>query len=349
MPVDLETLSRYLDAMGLHHAVGRAGRMIVTPFGPIDVRVFVCERGEGVVLQVPNVLNLSDCADLEACLVWMAAHTYRHKIGHFGYDPRDGEVDVSFFFPVQDGSMTLQQFRRLLLVCRDVALNDVAELRRIAHGGAPDEPADGWSSPKDSHEEERFADLVSDLFREEPRPTNEAPRYGAPRERWSGPEDLNAVPEADWLAVARQALASGQSELPEHERLRLIRDEVWPKLLELREASISLGHPYACAKLATEVGLSSHEELAVCYLAVNASEGGEGVDGETLTTLCCPDAEPEEAAAVLCRLAMLGVIRSVSGRFQPPYRVGPVGATAYSAAAPPEDGSQADEGAAAAE
>ncbi len=344
MPVDLKTLSGFLDEMGLHYATGRAGRMIVIPFGPVDVRVFISERGEGVVLQVPSVLNLAECANLEACLAWMASHTYRHKIGHFGYDPRDGEVDVSFFFPVQDGTMTLQQFRRLLLVCRDVALNDVADLRRIAYGGTPEEPSENWASPKDSGENERFADLVSDLFSEERGPTNEAPRYTAIRDRWSGPEELQAVPEAEWLAIVRRAFASGQSELPEHERLRLIRDEVWPKLLELREASLSLGYPYACARLAGEMGLSANEELAVCYLAVRAVEGEEDVDGETLTALCCAEAEPEEAAAVLCRLASLGAIRSVTGRFQPPYRVGPLGATAYIAADAPPDA--ADEGAA---
>ncbi len=485
MSIGIDTICGYLDELELRYAVGREGELVIVPFGALNVRIMLCENGEGLALQVPQVYNLSNASHLEACLTWMAEHTYRHKIGHFGYDPRDGEVDVSFFFPIQDGHITLEQFRRLLMVCRDVATLDVENLRRVAHGKppAPTEDPVGPPDPDTAADIERFRRLLEGVDgddapdSEEERPAPEAIVEGpqdeaewlrtviaafrtfcgraleadslermrtevwpefvrareasqaperpyrtvrlltewdvGPREEYvllfmlarqaagdslimtkeveailadpSEPADMEQVlhrltsegwvvsaehdgtqpyrlgrryldfladilpfryeplPEAfgkeeipsppvtetEWLSLMRRALAAQATDTTVRDRLTALREEIWPRLLELRRDSVGEGRPYRTAELADSLALSPEEELVVCFLAARAACGDDKVDPVTIDMLYSPGIQEPETAALIERLGAAGMVRSTDNDNMPPYTIGPAARAAY--------------------
>lgn len=333
MAVNIETLTGYLDEMEMRYALGRGEDLIIVPFDSINVRIILCENGEGIVFQAPQAYNLRSVGDLESCLVWMAQHTARHKIGHFGFDPRDGEVDVSFFFPVMDGTITLEQFRRMLLVCRDVALSDVDGLRRVAHGQPAEVDGEGCPGGEcaechgTSEEMDRFRDILGDL-EAPPFPGDARRRRGAaetelepePLEPDSGPRD-----ESEWLravVAAFRTLCSDWSNAPAVDRMR---HELWPVFERVRAESAVTGLRYRSLETASEGRLPGEAEYLLLYLLARHTWSEHPPIAFELESAYAAADDPggsNRFRETLDELERGGWIARLPGEGQPRYRLG---------------------------
>jgi hypothetical protein len=317
MAIGIDTICGYLDELELRYAVGRDGDLIIVPFGALNIRIMLCENGEGIALQVPQVYNLSDVPHLEACLSWMCEHTYKHKIGHFGYDPRDGEVDVSFFFPVQDGHVTLEQFRRLLMVCRDVATLDVEDLRRVAHGKPPAVPEDaaGPPDPESAAEIERFQRLLEGLDSEDSGDADDGTT--ATEAIAEGPRD-----EAEWLRTVVAAFRTFCGRTQETESLERMRTEMWPEFARAREESRSDERPYRTLRLLEECGIDPREEYVLLFMLARQAAGDALIMTKEVEAVYAAPLEPHDIQAVLSHLTGERWIVSAEQDGTQPYRLG---------------------------
>ena len=311
MPVSTATICSYLEDMGLAHTVSSGGEMVVVPFGAIDIRIFVCEGGEGVTLQVPQVFNIADSDKREECLAWMAEHTYKHKIGHFGYDPRDGEVDVSFFFPVEDSDLSRSQFERLLLVMRNVAVRDVHELRKVAFGRE--------SEPEDDTEVERLREIlegVDEAVGALGPASDTGGADGPPTARPEGPLD-----ERGWLEWTTTLLLERCKDVADHQAFRRVWTDVWPVARELREMSVAAGFTYRTLAARKDAGLSDAEELALLYVLARHSIGDTRVTLREIDLLRPPEMPEIGPYDVLTALRQADLIECSDSDNFPPYRV----------------------------
>jgi len=314
VPVSTATICSYLDEMGLGHTVSGGGEIVVVPFGAIDIRIFVCEGGEGVTFQVPQVFNIADTDKREECLAWMAEHTYKHKIGHFGYDSRDGEVDVSFFFPVEDSDFSRLQFERLLLVIRNVAVRDVQELRKVAFGRGSESPDEG-----DVERLREILEGVDDTVEAiEPAPDAAGqPGNGGPVAFPAG----GPVDERGWLEWTSASLLEHGKDVADHDAFRRIWAELWPAARDLRARSVAAGITYRTLAVRTEAGLSDAEELALLYMLARHTIGDTRVTLREIDLLRPPDMPEIGPYDVLKSLGEAELIECSDGDSFPPYRV----------------------------
>ena len=321
MPVDLDLLCAHLEAEGLRYGVEREGEVIYVPFGGATVRVFLCEDGEGISVQVPQVFNLRDTPHREAALAWIAEHTYNTKIGHFGYDPRDGEVDVSHFCPVEDGTLTAEQFLRVIQVCRAVATEDVRNLRRVAFGRRPkaidtekDDADFDDEDEDDGFDEDPFADEDADVEEDEDEEDDD--------EEGAALEDVPELPpapvdEGEWLELATLSFAALCADVDRRPLVRRLRDEVWPRLVKLRDASVAAGKSYRLPAVLGELGLAASDELVLLFMLARQAR-----DDVRITTTEVEAMLGGEAAPLLKAQLASAVIVASDHDGVAPYRLG---------------------------
>ena len=124
MAINLEQLEACLVELGLkyrleeegHAVIGFATRTYRHDDGRqgVAIAVSVTEEGEFLELTAPHLYDARKCRDpgrLYQCLLDI---TMRTRLVRFEHDPADGEIRCTVSFPVEDGSITRRQFRRLL-------------------------------------------------------------------------------------------------------------------------------------------------------------------------------------------------------------------------------------------
>ncbi len=303
MSIDIETIKGYLDDEELVYAVFEGRPDIVVPFGTQNVLVEITEDGGAVRFRAPQVFNLEGTPHMLECLKWMANHTYGRKIGHFGFDPRDGEVDCCFVFPVEDGEMTQRQFMRSLQTVRHEACVSVEELRQVAFGKTPEAPESGLSG--------EFARMLEQL------------RGLAPEARFDV-DSLPAAPvdEGQWLSAVADALNALCSPLMLGEgELTTLRETVWPRIQALREESTAAGQRYITVETAHALGLSREDELVVLFMLARQKLGDLRIDTKEIDFVYSPGQDVPETIGVIQRLADADVICSSDGDGVAPYRL----------------------------
>ena len=78
------------------------------------LEVRLSEDGECVHLRVPRVVTLGDSPHVPLVLATLLELHYRLKLGRFGLDPDDGEVECEVVLPLEDAPLTRRQLRRCL-------------------------------------------------------------------------------------------------------------------------------------------------------------------------------------------------------------------------------------------
>lgn len=79
---------------------------------PIEVRL--SEDGHCLHLRVPSVVTLGSSPHIPTLLATLLELHFRLKLGRFGLDPSDGEVDCEVVVPLEDAPLTYRQFRRAI-------------------------------------------------------------------------------------------------------------------------------------------------------------------------------------------------------------------------------------------
>ncbi|MBI2302100.1 MAG: hypothetical protein HYU66_24620 [Armatimonadetes bacterium] len=453
MPISLQTICGYLDTEGLQYAVGRSNDYVMVPFPDMTAVVNVMEDGKAVSIRVPQVFNLADAPNREACLAFLANHNYHVKVGLFGCDETDGEVDVSHFVPVEDGTLTRSQFLRIFHFVLKVAYEKGRELRQVAFGrseeggststfSAPDVEFDVDSIPEAPVAEPAWFRLVVDAFNslcgnvEETSRVEQMRRVAWPRlltlredsvldgERYLsfprpaelsaedeflllfmtarqaggdcrildkeidlvyspgldfqetsaevrklctagyvGASDFNngepwyltrawldrlapvlpfpheplppafgrddvpagSLAEPEWLALLHRALAADAADLQLPERLDLLRNDVWPALLELRRNSVGEGRPYRTWSTVMTSRLAPREELVVAYVAHRAAEGDDHIPDRDIDLIYSPGLQVHETARVINGLMEARLVLATDNDGQAPFTIGPAG------------------------
>lgn len=295
MAVEMATLCEYLDEEGLTYDVSREGDRIYVPFPGCMVIVHVCEEGEGIVFYAPNVFNLEETEYREDCLNFMGHHNYRVKIGAFGHDVRDGEVNVSDFYPVEDGGITRRQFVRMVHMVAAVARRDGARLRQVAYGKDPDETDKGIEAPADLRD---FFESLSD-------------GEGVDGEGEAiGHLPAAPVDERTWLLHATRSFGSLAASTEDDTALLALRNDVWPRLYALRADSVAAGESYRSLDLAARHALRTDEEMLLMFMLARHAAGDRRIFTKELDRVYGPGPHWLDTPVEVQRLVQAGLIEA---------------------------------------
>ena len=80
--------------------------------GRFDIEIRLSEDGDCLHFRVPKVISLGDSPYADLLLARILELHYRIKIGRFGLDPLDGEIDCEVILPIEDATLTYRQFHR---------------------------------------------------------------------------------------------------------------------------------------------------------------------------------------------------------------------------------------------
>jgi hypothetical protein len=107
------------------------------------LEVRLSEDGACLHLRVPRLVEIGDSPHAARLLAVLLELHYRLKLGRFGLDPVDGEVDCEIIVPLEDAPLTERQFRRCLGTLLLLVDQQAPRLRAIlATGHDPEEDAD---------------------------------------------------------------------------------------------------------------------------------------------------------------------------------------------------------------
>ena len=124
MAMKIERLESFLLTAQLKFRTAKAGHLVVgfatdhyvSADGTrgIAVAVRLDEDGRFLECIAPELYDLSDCPHRDTVLRLLFMIMQRSKLLRFDYDPDDGEVRGLTECPIEDGSLTYEQFTRLL-------------------------------------------------------------------------------------------------------------------------------------------------------------------------------------------------------------------------------------------
>lgn len=129
MATCLEQLAGFLDEYDLNYKVDKDRSAILiafacsaesggytTPDGEATVRLVirVAEDGEFLSVFSPNAWNIDACPHKAAVFEAIPSIQSQYKMLRFDYDPADGELRPNIELPLEDSSITSDQFHRLI-------------------------------------------------------------------------------------------------------------------------------------------------------------------------------------------------------------------------------------------
>lgn len=144
MATSLEQIADFLRADGRWFLTDIEGDCLHTRAegvkGRWEVEIRLSEEGECLHLRIPRIVALGDSPHAaELCFRLLELH-YHHKLGRFGLDPVDGEIDCEIVLPLDDATLTRRQLRRALTALVLLVDQQAERFRHLlAHG---EEPAD---------------------------------------------------------------------------------------------------------------------------------------------------------------------------------------------------------------
>lgn len=177
MPTNISEIKGFLDEFDLRYQVDEERDAILIGFncsnengtyrdedGDAYLRIVirVLEGGEFLAVFVPNAWNIADCVSKSLILEACVSFQMRYKMLRFDYDPDDGELRPNIELPLENASLTSQQFHRLVHgVLHGVQQFDKVMRHTIETGEVSFECLDNaGQTPAVSDEAARLNDLV---------------------------------------------------------------------------------------------------------------------------------------------------------------------------------------------
>jgi len=129
MPTTISEIKGFLDEFDLKYQVDEERDAILIGFncsnengtyrdedGDAYLRIVirVLEGGEFLAVFAPNAWNIADSASKSLILEACVSFQMRYKMLRFDYDPDDGELRPNIELPLENSSLTSQQFHRLV-------------------------------------------------------------------------------------------------------------------------------------------------------------------------------------------------------------------------------------------
>lgn len=124
MAINLEQLEAFFVEAGLKYRLEENGHALTafttTTYEGADGRrgiaiaVSVSEDGEYLECTAPRLYDSRRCREPGKLFQALLDITLRTKLVRFEHDPEDGEIRCTVSCPVEDGTLTRRQFRRML-------------------------------------------------------------------------------------------------------------------------------------------------------------------------------------------------------------------------------------------
>jgi hypothetical protein len=112
-----DLITGYLTELGWRYELDAERGYIRTGFGGTNnnflviIRLFSEQQAIGI--RVPEIARLQERRRLE-CMQTLLMINYGLILGGFGVDPRDGEVDFETNVPIDDATLSKEQFKQML-------------------------------------------------------------------------------------------------------------------------------------------------------------------------------------------------------------------------------------------
>lgn len=118
MPTTLDQVAAYLKRDGRRFLWDADGEQLscqaVGANGRYEVEIRLSEEGECLHLRVPRVVALGKSPHAGLLCARILELHFQIKLGRFGLDPLDGELDCEIIIPLDDAALTYRQLRRCL-------------------------------------------------------------------------------------------------------------------------------------------------------------------------------------------------------------------------------------------
>lgn len=116
MAADLETLREWLREDGVPCLLDPDGERLIARaeglHGRWRVEIRLSEAGECLHLRCPAVAQIAGSPHAALLCERILELHYQIKLGRFGLDPRDGEIDCEVILPLDGAELSPRQFRR---------------------------------------------------------------------------------------------------------------------------------------------------------------------------------------------------------------------------------------------
>lgn len=142
MATDLDQIGEFLRRDGIRYLVDTDPERLVCrgegTTGRHRIEVRLSEDGDCLHLRVPEVIRLAGSPHAALLMERLLELHYQIKLGRFGLDPRDGEIDCEVVLPLDDADLTHRQFRRCFAALLLLVDQHAPRFRSIlAHGEDP--------------------------------------------------------------------------------------------------------------------------------------------------------------------------------------------------------------------
>jgi hypothetical protein len=173
MPATLEQLTGYLDEFDLSYDANEEYQGIAIGFtlpedsttyrdsdgdAHIQLLIRVVEDGELVAVIAPQAWNVATCSHKAAVFEALVAMQARFKLLRFDYDPDDGEIRPNVELPLEDSTLTSNQFHRLMHAVivgvqrLDAVIRHAMETGQVHLELMREPPADDGGAAADDHD-----------------------------------------------------------------------------------------------------------------------------------------------------------------------------------------------------
>lgn len=143
MAVNVQEIAKYLDQIGWDYRIEEEEDRIITGVEGDNLEDFMIvvqldEDGKFFRVFAPHVLSgVKDHPHKDAILQTMLVISWETKMLQWEYDPSDGEIRAIIEFPIEDSTLTEQQFNRclsgLVQLVDGVAIPRLQEVMETGH------------------------------------------------------------------------------------------------------------------------------------------------------------------------------------------------------------------------
>lgn len=233
----------------------------------------------------------------------IAAMNNRWRYARLRWNPASGEVMVSETLRIGDGELTAGQLHDLVRGLAHVALSEGPALRRLSESG-------------DAGEQLQSAEVhqqVIELFARHV-PSSLSRRVAAV------PDE--PIDEAAWLRLTVETVGRLTRQLYRSDDVTRAREEIWPRLQELRARSMEAGHDYRLPALAAEVEIGPAEEFVLLYMLGRQQQRQRAIPTEDILWVYAADMDRARADEVAHRLYVAELIVAADDDDMEPWRLG---------------------------
>lgn len=309
MATTVKQLCALLDECELTYYRHPRNDSLVVTCGEVTVRLSLQRRGEVLRAQVRHLAKAPNPLVGARCRRHIAEVNDRLHFVRARCSARTGEVRFWETLRLADSQLTARQLSGMVRGLSKVVTRELPALRQLV------EPA------RTADADRRWAEMrhgTPENLRLHQRATESMLcALGGGRAVPEGP-----LTEEEWLRAAVESMAPLTRHAHRSDDVTRAREEIWPRLQDLRARSMEAGHDYRLLALAAEVEIGPAEEFVLLYMLGRQQQRQRAIPTEDFLWVYAADLDEARADELVQRLHTAELIVAADGDDMEPWRLG---------------------------